>query len=84
MQKHGMLLKTIMDEAADLDPNGKIEVYSDRPNHPDAKLTWRIRVPGRGVYMGEAMEVDVDGEKWLALDDAHTFIPENSSNFLMT
>jgi hypothetical protein len=55
-------------------PGDKCEIYSDVPNPgPDDKLHWRVRVPGRGVYVGDA-EKD---ESNVYLADPHTFIPEN-------
>jgi hypothetical protein len=71
-----MLLEAIM---AECDPQDRIEVYSDVPNPaPDAELNWRIRVRGRGVYIGRA-HLD---EKNMGLEDPHTFIPETKSSVI--
>jgi hypothetical protein len=73
-----MLLKTILDEAAERDPGGSVEIISDQPGSPNAKLTWRIKMRGQGLYMGRADEyTDEKGEKFIALADPDTFIPES-------
>jgi hypothetical protein len=74
----GLSLDKLMADAIELDPKSRIQLLSALPIHPDAKYTWRTRVPGRGVYMGEADEyTDEDGEKYIAMADPDTFIPEN-------
>jgi hypothetical protein len=52
------------------------DVFEPNPG-PDDALTWRIRVRGRGVYMGRA---DKDESGNLLLADPHTFIPEMKSS----
>lgn len=74
----GISLEKLMAEARKLDPSGGVELMSPLPIHPDAQYTWRTRVPGRGVYMGRADEyTDENGEKYIAMDDPDTIIPEN-------
>jgi hypothetical protein len=72
---NGISFDQVMDE---LSPNGRIEVWSPVPIHPDAQFTWRGRVPGRGVYLGAADEyTDEKGEKFMTFADPDAFIPEN-------
>jgi hypothetical protein len=74
----GLSFDTLMAEALSLDPKGRVELLSALPIHPDAQYTWRTRLPGRGVYMGEADEyTDENGEKYIAMADPDTIIPEN-------
>jgi hypothetical protein len=60
-------------------PRDQCEVYSAKPNPgPDDELTWRVRLPGHGVYLGRADKyTDEHGEEFLAMADPHTFVPEN-------
>lgn len=59
-------------------PHDQCEVYSDAPNPgPDDRLTWRVRLPGRGVYMGRADKyTDEHGVEFLAMADPDRFVPE--------
>jgi hypothetical protein len=68
--------KQLLDECP---PGIECKVYSDLPNPgPDDELTWRVRLPGHGVYLGRADKyTDEHGEEFLAMADPHTFIPEN-------
>ena len=67
-----------MTEVALLGPGG-FELLSPLPVHSDAQSTWRIRIPGRGAYMGTADEyIDVvNDEKQWHCADPDTFVPEN-------
>lgn len=57
---------------------GGVEFLPPRPTNSEAQFTWRIRIPGLGVYMGPADEyIDVVNDKTkLHCDDPDTFLPE--------
>jgi hypothetical protein len=74
----GIRFDQLLADAIERDPHGRIELLTALPIHPDAQYTWRVRVPGRGVYMGPADEhTDEKGEKHMALADPDTLMPEN-------
>jgi hypothetical protein len=57
---------------------GDIEFLPPLPAHSAARFTWRMPIPGRGVYMGPADEyTDENGKKYVHCDDPDTFVPEN-------
>ena len=74
----GIRFDQLLADAVKRDPHGPIELLTALPIHPDAQFTWRTSVPGRGVYMGPADEyTDENGEKFIAMADPDTLIPEN-------
>jgi hypothetical protein len=76
MHKNGeMTFEKLIDECP---PNTVCEVYSVPNPGQDDRLTWRVRVPGRGVYMGLVDKyTDEHGEAFLAMAEPAAFIPEN-------
>jgi hypothetical protein len=56
---------------------GGFEFLPSRPGHSAAQFTWRLPIPGRGVYMGPANEyIDPYGKTRLRCADPDTFVPE--------
>jgi hypothetical protein len=57
---------------------GGIEFLPSRPTHSAAQFTWRLPIPGRGVYLGPADEyIDENGKKQRYCADPDTFVPES-------
>lgn len=74
----GIRIDQLMADGAERNPHGRVEVLTALPIHPDAQYTWRVRVPGRGVYMGPADEyTNEKGEKYISFANPDTLIPEN-------
>jgi hypothetical protein len=56
---------------------GGVEFLPPRPAHSAAQFTWRLPIPGRGVYLGPADEyIDVNGKTQWHCANPHTFVPE--------
>ncbi len=74
----GIMFDQLLADSRERDPHGHVELLTALPIHPDARYTWRVRVPGRGVYMGPADQyTDEKGEEQIALANPDTLIPEN-------
>jgi hypothetical protein len=75
MNISGVSFRTLTTELPGL---GGFEFLPPLPAHSAAQFTWRIRIPGRGAYMGTADEyIDVVNDKTqLHCADPDTFVPE--------
>lgn len=74
----GIGVDQVMADANRRNPQGRVELLTALSIHPDAQFTWRVRVPGQGVYLGPADKyTDENGEKFFALAKPDTLIPEN-------
>jgi hypothetical protein len=74
----GIMFDQLLADAVERDPHERVELLTALPIHPDAKYTWRLRVPGRGLYMGPADDyTDDKGEEQIALANPDTLIREN-------
>jgi hypothetical protein len=72
----GILFRELMTQGAGLRPGG-FELLSPLPLHSAAQFTWRIRIPGRGAYMGTADEyTDENGKKQVHCANPDRFVPE--------
>jgi hypothetical protein len=67
-------------------PDGCVEILAPSPDHFWEKYRWRVRIPGRGVFMGRVDGYDTEKDETagncLVFDWADTFVPENEADQL--